>query len=175
MKRRSLFIIPNALSTARLLAGPAFLIWGSLPMHGLVLAGLIAAAATDLVDGRLARTFDVASNFGGGLDTTADKVFTLALALKLADIGVLPIWAFVVLIAQYLLLASIGTRYSLRFHHIPVPELSAHTAAALAVAVVFVGGISLDHRWTIALAVCLMAANLWHLVIALRRAAGIQP
>lgn len=168
------FIIPNTLTVCRLVAGPTFLVWGSLPARGLALGGLILAAATDLVDGRVARALEVTSNLGGGLDTTADKVFALALALKLTVDGILPSWAFALILAQYLALASIGTVYSLRFRHIPVPELWAHTAAVTAVALVIVGVTTLSRPWTIALAILLVAANSVHLVVAWRRAAGIQ-
>ena len=168
------YIIPNALTVCRLASGLAFLFWGALPARGLVLGGLILAAATDLVDGRIARALKVTSNLGGGLDTTADKVFALSLALKLTEGGILPLWAFTLVLAQYLALALIGTAYSLRFHHIPVPELWAHTAAATAVAVVIVGVTTLSRPWTMTLVILLAAANSMHIVIAWRRAIGIQ-
>lgn len=124
-------ILPNALTVSRLLAGPAFLAWGTLPARGLPLALLIAAAATDLVDGRIARALRVTSNFGGCLDSTADKVFALALLLALADRAVLPWWVFAVLLTQYLLLAAAGSAYVVKFRRIPVPEIAAHSEAAL--------------------------------------------
>jgi phosphatidylglycerophosphate synthase len=169
-----LIIVPNAVTAGRLAAGPIFLIWGSLPARGLVLILLIAAAATDLLDGRIARALKVTSNFGGALDTTADKVFALSLVLKLVEKAVLPWWAFAILLVQYLVLAVAGSIYSYRFHRIPVPEISAHTAAILSVAAVIVGVITLSNFWTAAMAICLMIANLWHIAIAWRRAAGIQ-
>jgi phosphatidylglycerophosphate synthase len=135
---------------------------------------LIAAAATDLVDGRVARALKVTSNIGGGLDTTADKVFALSLMLKLAESAVLPWWILAISLAQYLTLAAVGSIYSRRFHHIPVPEQSAHTAAVLAVAAVIVGVATVNIFWTTALAICLMLANLWHISVAWRRTASIQ-
>jgi cardiolipin synthase (CMP-forming) len=175
MKSRiPLFILPNALTTGRLLAGPVFLVWGSLPARGIVLALLIAAAATDLLDGRIARTLEVASNFGGGLDTTADKVFVLSLVLKLAENDALPWWVFVVLLSQYSVLAVAGSVYSCRFHRIPVPDASAHAAAVLAVAFVIAGVTMPGNSWTVIIAACLIIANLRHIAIAWRRAAGIQ-
>jgi phosphatidylglycerophosphate synthase len=168
-------ILPNALTASRLFAGPAFLLWGTLPARGLTLALLIAAVVTDLVDGRIARALRVTSNFGGCLDSTADKVFALALMLALAEKAVLPWWAFAALLAQYLMLAAAGSIYIVKFRRIPVPDIAAHSEAALAVAAVIVGVIALNSLWTTVLAIGLMTANLWHITMAWRRVVDARP
>lgn len=174
MTRAYAIAIPNALTVSRLLAGPAFLIWASLPARGLVLIGLFAAVATDLADGRIARALEATSSIGGGLDTVADKIFALCLVLRLTEASVVPAWTFATLLAQYVLLASIGSFYMYRFHNIPAPEKWAHISALFAIAAIIVGVITLNRSWTLALATLLVGANFAHIAVAWRRATGVE-
>jgi phosphatidylglycerophosphate synthase len=174
MTRTSTYIAPNLLSLFRLIIGPCFLMWAPVPAVGVWLVLLFVAAATDLIDGYLARRFRATSPFGGALDTTADKVFILCLALKVTLVGVLPGWLFAVLLGQYVLLAIIGSIYTVRFKKIPVPEIAAHSAAVIAILVALVGVISLQPLATTLLAMLLALANIWHLIVATQRAMGIK-
>lgn len=72
--------VPNALSLARILVTPAFFVlllsgrfWGQLAALGLFLF----AAASDWLDGTVARRYDAGSRLGQFLDPLADKVLVL--------------------------------------------------------------------------------------------------
>lgn len=71
--------LPNSLTLMRLVLGLAFYF---LP-PALWLPVVILAAASDALDGYLARVFDVQSEFGRILDPIADRVFVGAMALTL--------------------------------------------------------------------------------------------
>lgn len=76
--------LPNALSLARLLAGPVLV--------GLALAGyarvfailLIAALVTDILDGWIARRFQLQSPLGAMLDSAGDVTTLIAAAVGIA-------------------------------------------------------------------------------------------
>ncbi|MEE2526431.1 CDP-alcohol phosphatidyltransferase family protein [Hyphobacterium sp. HN65] len=81
-----IFTIPTILTAFRLVAGPlgAFLLWKGLTAQtdaalinwwSYALAFFLAGAATDFLDGWLARRMDQVTAFGALLDPIADKVF----------------------------------------------------------------------------------------------------
>lgn len=79
--RISMRNLPNALTVLRLILVPVF-IWlyliGSGPARWAALAVFIVASATDYLDGHLARSWHVESNFGRLADPLADKALTLS-------------------------------------------------------------------------------------------------
>ena len=131
--------LPNLLAGARLLAGPLYLLLGTVPASAVTLALLGVAALTDAFDGRLARYFGATSGFGAALDTTADKIFVLALLLKLAIAGTVPRWLFWVAAGEYLIIAIEGSLYLTKFSLVPVPDMAARVSSILAVATVLIG------------------------------------
>ena len=76
--------LPNALSLARLLAGPVLvgLAWGGHERTFAVL--LVAALVTDVLDGWIARRFQLQSPLGAMLDSAGDVTTLLAAAVGIA-------------------------------------------------------------------------------------------
>jgi phosphatidylglycerophosphate synthase len=68
--------IPNLLSLLRLLLVPTLWCFALLDLPKAVGFGLILAAATDILDGRLARRLNQTSSFGSKLDSIADRCVT---------------------------------------------------------------------------------------------------
>jgi cardiolipin synthase (CMP-forming) len=96
------FTLPNALSLLRLFMVPvvvALLLAGS---DGLAAAFFVLAAATDFLDGRLARRAGP-TRLGRILDPVADRLMLSSVAVVLAFRGVLPFWAVAVLVGRDLL------------------------------------------------------------------------
>jgi len=71
--------IPNILTATRLVLTPVIIILGLLGKHKTVIILAILCAITDLLDGKLARKWNVVSVYGAKLDTVADKVFAIGL------------------------------------------------------------------------------------------------
>ena len=70
---------PNKLTIARMIATPVFLaaLLIQFPYHYLVaLVLFIAASHTDMIDGKMARKYNLVTDFGKFLDPLADKMLT---------------------------------------------------------------------------------------------------
>ena len=84
--------IPNALCILRMLlvVPVAWLLWTD--NYRLTLAMFAFAAATDGLDGFLAKRFGWTSELGKILDPLADKILLVGVFITLAAIGVVPMW-----------------------------------------------------------------------------------
>ncbi|RSL33230.1 CDP-diacylglycerol--glycerol-3-phosphate 3-phosphatidyltransferase [Salibacterium salarium] len=107
--------LPNKITIARILLIPIFMVlmlvpfsFGSWNVNGnslpyAHLAGgilFILAAATDWLDGYIARKYKLVSNFGKFLDPLADKLLVTAALLSLIEIAVLPAWMAIVILSR---------------------------------------------------------------------------
>ncbi len=97
--------VPNALSMARLAGVPVFL-WLVLgpQADGWAVGLLIAAAATDWLDGKIARAWNQESRLGQVLDPAADRLYIAATIIALAVRGLIPWWLLGVLAGRELVL-----------------------------------------------------------------------
>jgi cardiolipin synthase (CMP-forming) len=101
-----IWTIPNVLSIARLLGVPVFL-WLVLGPHadGWAVILLFGAAASDWLDGKLARALHQESRLGQVLDPTADRLYIGAMLIALAIRSLIPWWLVGVLVGRELVLA----------------------------------------------------------------------
>jgi cardiolipin synthase len=102
--------IPNAISAARLLGVPVFL-WlvlgpRSQAADWWAVGLLIAASASDWLDGKIARALNQQSRLGQLLDPAADRLYIVATLAALAIRGIIPWWLVAVLGAREVLLAG---------------------------------------------------------------------
>lgn len=87
--KKEIFTIPNLLSLFRLVLIPVYVVIylnATQTEHYMIAAGILAVSClTDLIDGKIARHFDMISTVGKILDPIADKAtqFTLTLCLSL--------------------------------------------------------------------------------------------
>jgi cardiolipin synthase (CMP-forming) len=103
--------IPNALSVARLAGVPVFL-WLVLGLRSQTgdwwaVGLLIGAAASDWLDGKIARALNQQSRLGQMLDPAADRLYIVATILALAIRSIIPWWLVGLLAARELLLAGV--------------------------------------------------------------------
>ena len=86
--KREVFTIPNFLSFIRLLLIPVYTIIylnaKQFRDYSLAAGILAISCLTDMIDGKIARQFDMISNIGKILDPLADKLTQLSLSLCLA-------------------------------------------------------------------------------------------
>ena len=80
MKKRSVFNLPNLLSLLRLAMIP-LLLWLYLDREAYLLtaAVVVLSGATDVVDGIIARRYDLITDLGKALDPIADKLTQIAM------------------------------------------------------------------------------------------------
>jgi cardiolipin synthase len=96
--------IPNGISAARLLGVPVFL-WLVLgprdaTADAWAVGVLIASAASDWLDGKIARALGQTSKLGQVLDPAADRLYIAATLIGLAVRAIIPWWLFGVLVAR---------------------------------------------------------------------------
>jgi cardiolipin synthase len=103
--------IPNAISVARLLGVPVFL-WLVLGLRSTTgdwwaVGLLIASAASDWLDGKIARALNQQSRLGQVLDPAADRLYIVATVVALAVRAIIPWWLLGVLAARELVLGVV--------------------------------------------------------------------
>jgi CDP-diacylglycerol---glycerol-3-phosphate 3-phosphatidyltransferase len=95
--------LPNSLTFLRILLIPVFMAFllAAVP-HGAVLAAatFVLAAATDSLDGYVARRRHQTTVLGAFLDPLADKLLISAALIALVDLGKLSAWVAMVIIAR---------------------------------------------------------------------------
>jgi len=87
--------VANGLTVIRLVLVPvfvAFLLAGGTGWRLAALATFCVASATDLLDGQLARSRGLVTDFGKIADPVADKALTGAALISLSGLGELPWW-----------------------------------------------------------------------------------
>lgn len=94
---------PNLLSLLRLAAAPllVFILASPSPTRSWLALGLyLAASLTDVIDGYLARKYNMVTNLGKFLDPVADKLINLAALLALIPLGRVAAWMVFLLVAR---------------------------------------------------------------------------
>ncbi|MDR0876098.1 MAG: CDP-diacylglycerol--glycerol-3-phosphate 3-phosphatidyltransferase [Clostridiales Family XIII bacterium] len=105
--------LPNFLTILRMALVPVFIVFyylgqgGSRLMAALALAVFVIAAATDAIDGHIARSRNMITNFGKLMDPLADKVLTTAAFICFVAFGVIPAWVVIVIIAREFLITGL--------------------------------------------------------------------
>lgn len=97
--------VPNLLSMARLAGVPVF-VWLVLgpKADGWAVGLLFGAAASDWLDGKIARAWHQESRLGQVLDPAADRLYIGAMLITLAIRGIIPWWLVGVLVGRELVL-----------------------------------------------------------------------
>jgi cardiolipin synthase len=105
--RDRILTIPNGLSVARLIGVPVFL-WLVLGPHAdyWAVGLLIASAATDWLDGKIARAMNQQTRLGEALDPAADRLYIAATLIALAIRMVIPWWLVALLAVRELIVAG---------------------------------------------------------------------
>ncbi|MCL2455761.1 MAG: CDP-diacylglycerol--glycerol-3-phosphate 3-phosphatidyltransferase [Micrococcales bacterium] len=104
---RAVWTLPNLLTALRVLLVPVFavlLVTGAddVPTRLVALGLFVAAAATDQLDGWLARRWDQVTDLGKLLDPIADKLLMVTALVLLSVLGELPWWVTVVIVVREL-------------------------------------------------------------------------
>jgi CDP-diacylglycerol--glycerol-3-phosphate 3-phosphatidyltransferase len=141
-----IFFVP--LLVAALLADGTFVakwqIWIPISREVFALAVFLAAAATDLLDGYLARRWRQVTTVGTLLDPIADKLLVSAALVSLVDIHRAPAWIVILIIGREFAVSGLRSIAAASGYTIMASELGKTKMAAQVAAIALViGGI----RW----------------------------
>lgn len=79
---------------------------GSYVPEYLALAVFIIASLTDLLDGKIARKYNLVTNFGKFMDPLADKLLVCAAMILLVEMGRIPSWIVVLIISREFIISG---------------------------------------------------------------------
>ena len=104
--------LPNKLTVLRVCMIPFFvatLLWeGGADRNFRILADVLFAAAsfTDFLDGKIARKYNLVTNFGKFMDPLADKLLVCSALICLIELGQIPAWVVIIIISREFIISG---------------------------------------------------------------------
>ena len=103
--------LPNKLTVLRVILVPFFVAFlllskSSESLKWIALILFIAASLTDLLDGKIARKYNLVTTFGKFMDPLADKVLTISGMICLIELGRIPSWIVVIIVAREFIISG---------------------------------------------------------------------
>lgn len=101
--------LPNKLTLLRICMIPFFVIFAKLPGYGMQIVAVIIyvlACLTDMLDGRIARSQNLITNFGKFMDPIADKLLVMSAMIVLTAQGRMPDWVCILMLAREFLVSG---------------------------------------------------------------------
>lgn len=103
--------IANKVTMVRLVMIPIFVIafyfYGT--SYNIAAILFMVASLTDAIDGHLARSRNLITNFGKFVDPLVDKVLTMTAFIVLVEANVIPAWAVIIIISRELIITGFRT------------------------------------------------------------------
>lgn len=102
--------LPNKLTILRVIMIPFFIVFLLIPItpydKWIALAIFILASLTDLLDGKIARKYNLVTNFGKFMDPLADKLLVCSALICLIELDKIPAWMVIVIIAREFIISG---------------------------------------------------------------------
>ena len=98
--------VPNALTIVRFLLIPIILYFIFTGNYLLGFVFFTISGLTDILDGTIARKFNLISNFGKLMDPLADKLTQICTIASLTLIDIIPIWILVIVLLKELIMIA---------------------------------------------------------------------
>ena len=104
--------LPNKLTILRVILIPFFvaaLLWDggqNQTLRYVSAAIFIVASLTDMLDGKIARKYNLVTNFGKFMDPLADKLLVCSALICLIELGQLPSWMVIMIISREFIISG---------------------------------------------------------------------
>ena len=103
--------LPNKLTVLRVLMIPFFVVFMLMNIvpgmdKWIALAIFVVASLTDLLDGKIARKYNLVTKFGKFMDPLADKLLVSSAMICLVEMGRLPAWIVIIIISREFIISG---------------------------------------------------------------------
>lgn len=102
--------LPNKLTMFRVILIPFFVVFMLVDIttadKWIALAIFIVASLTDLLDGKIARKYNLVTNFGKFMDPLADKLLVCSALICLVALDKIPAWIVIIIIAREFIISG---------------------------------------------------------------------
>ena len=104
--------LPNKLTVLRVILVPFFVLFllgadymGPFSPY-IALIIFIVASLTDMLDGKIARKYNLITNFGKFMDPLADKLLVCSALICLIELGQLPSWMVIIIVSREFIISG---------------------------------------------------------------------
>lgn len=101
--------LPNKLTLMRIVLVPVFVVLYKLGFFIPALIVFIVASVTDFFDGKIARKYNLVTNFGKIMDPLADKILVYAAFSIFVEAHIVPAWMFIIILFREFIVAGMRT------------------------------------------------------------------
>ena len=103
--------LPNKLTLFRVILIPFFVVFMLVKVTGnadkwIALIIFIIASLTDLLDGKIARKYNLITDFGKFMDPLADKLLVCSALICLVSLNKIPAWIVIIIIAREFIISG---------------------------------------------------------------------
>ena len=98
--------LPNKLTILRMIMIVPFVVLLLCGYDYIALVIFIVASLTDLLDGHIARKYNMVTNFGKFMDPLADKLLVCAAMICLVEMGRIPSWVVIIIISREFIISG---------------------------------------------------------------------
>lgn len=103
--------LPNKLTIFRVILIPFFVFFLLAPYfesygNYIAVAIFIVASITDFLDGKIARKYNLVTNFGKFMDPLADKLLVCSALICLIQLELIPAWVVIIIIAREFIISG---------------------------------------------------------------------
>lgn len=103
--------LPNKLTILRMIMIVPFVVFMLVPIGGaagkwIALALFVIASLTDLLDGKIARKYNLVTTFGKFMDPLADKLLVCSALICLVELGRIPAWIVIIISSREFIISG---------------------------------------------------------------------
>ena len=98
--------LPNKLTIVRMVLIVPFVVLLLAGFDWIALTIFVVASLTDMLDGKIARKYNLVTNFGKFMDPLADKLLVCAAMIVLVEMGRIPSWIVIIIISREFIISG---------------------------------------------------------------------
>ncbi|MDQ6967114.1 MAG: CDP-alcohol phosphatidyltransferase family protein [Mariprofundaceae bacterium] len=162
--------VPNMLTLARIIMTPVIVYMVLSDQAWLALVLMVIAGITDMLDGAIARYFNLRTTVGAYLDPMADKILLISLFVTLFIVEQVPLFVFLAIIFRDLIIVVGAITYEIVTHRLTM-QPSFVSKATTFIQIIYV--VLLLLNMAIVIPVMLLQISMW-LTFVLTCASGLH-